>query len=66
MSGQTTMKVQEISRLDFGRLAKERNRKYKSQKIFNDPFHEFVFLYIGYKILARWNNQFPYLWVFPF
>ena len=33
MSGQTTMIVQEISRLDFGRLAKERNRKYKIQKI---------------------------------
>ena len=66
MSGQITMIVQEISRLDFGRLAKERNRKYKIQKILDAPFTWIMFLYIGYKFPSRWNNQFPYLWVFPF
>ena len=43
MSGQTTMIVQEISRLDFGRLAKERNRKYKIQKILDADLHGLSF-----------------------
>ena len=37
------MIVQEISRLDFGQLAKERNRKYKIQKILDDPLHGLCF-----------------------
>ena len=50
MSGQTTMIVQEISRLDFGRLAKERNRKYKIQKILDALSTWYKVLYIVFKL----------------
>ena len=40
------MIIQEISRLDFGRLAKERNRKYKIQKISDDLSTWYKVLYI--------------------
>ena len=43
MCGQATMVIQKISRLDFGRLAKERNRKYKIQKILDDDLHGLSF-----------------------
>ena len=49
MSGQTTTIIQEISRLDFGQLAKERNRKYKIQKILDVPSTWLEPLYIDYK-----------------
>ena len=39
----------EISRLDFGRLAKDRNRKYKIQKILDATITWLELLYIDYK-----------------
>ena len=50
MSGQVTMIVQEISRLDFGRLAKERNRKYKIQKILDALSTWYKVLYIVFRL----------------
>ena len=44
------MIVQEISRLDFGRLAKERNRKYKIQKILDDLSAWYKVLYIVFRL----------------
>ena len=50
MSGQTTMIIiQEINRLDFGQLAKERNREYKTQKVLDAFSTEHKVLYIVYK-----------------
>ena len=44
------MIVQEISRLDFGRLAKERNRKYKIQKILDALSTWYKVLYIVFTL----------------
>ena len=50
MCGQTTMVIQKISRLDFGRLAKERNRKYKIQKILDVHSTWYKVLYIVFRL----------------
>ena len=50
MCGQTTMVIQKISRLDFDRLAKERNRKYKIQKILDALSTWYKVLYIVFRL----------------
>ena len=60
MSGQITMIVQEISRLDFGRLAKERNRKYKIQKILDDHLHGLSFYIYATNFLPGTINSLTY------
>ena len=50
MSGQTIMIIQEIDRLDFGRLAKEISRKYKIQKILDDLSTWYKVLYIVFRL----------------
>ena len=44
------MIIQEINRLDFGRLAKEISRKYKIQKILDDLSTWYKVLYIVFRL----------------
>ena len=55
------MIIQEIDRLDFGRLAKEISRKYKIQKILDDLSTWYKVLYIVFRLPFLLVQKSPHL-----